>query len=115
MPQILIEAAAQQKEAPAEFRTRGMTAATVISNTDLTRQGRVQVRIPWLPGVEPWVRVAVPMAGQQRGMYFIPQQDDEVLVAFGDADFRDAYVVGSLWNGEDKPPATELTDPVKKR
>ena len=111
----LIEAAAQQQETREEFRTQGITAAIVISNTDLTKQGRVQVRIPWLPDIDPWVRVSVPMAGDQRGTYFIPQEDDEVLVAFGDADFRDAFVIGSLWNGEDKPPATELTDPVTKR
>jgi len=111
----LIETAAQQKEAPPDFRTQGITAAVVLDNMDLTRQGRVQVRIPWLPDIDPWVRVAVPMAGDQRGTYFIPQKDDEVLVAFGDADFRDAFVIGSLWNGQDKPPATELTDPVTKR
>jgi len=115
MSQILIEAAAQQRETPAEFRAQGITAAVVISNRDTTKQGRIQVRVPWLPGMDPWVRVAVPMAGNGRGMYFIPQQDDEVLVAFGDGDFRDAYVIGSLWNGEDKPPTNELNDPVTKR
>jgi len=115
MTQTLVEAAADEKEVPAELRTQGITAAVVVNNNASTRQGRVQVRIPWLPGIDPWVRVAVPMAGDQRGMYFIPQPDDEVLVAFGDSDFRDAFVIGSLWNGEDKPPATDSDDPVKKR
>jgi uncharacterized protein involved in type VI secretion and phage assembly len=46
------------------------------------------------------------MAGKDRGIYFVPEVDDEVLVAFERGDLRFPYVVGSLWNGKDKPPAS---------
>lgn len=87
----------------------------VISNKDITGQGRVQVHLPTVPEFEPWARIAVPMAGAGRGTYFIPQEKDEVLVVFNRGDIREAYIVGSLWNGLDSPPATGLQDPVNKR
>jgi uncharacterized protein involved in type VI secretion and phage assembly len=45
------------------------------------------------------------MAGPGRGSYFLPEVDDEVLVAFEHGDVRSPYIVGSLWNGKDAPPA----------
>ena len=45
------------------------------------------------------------MAGAGRGSYFLPEVDDEVLVAFEHGDVRSPYVVGALWNGKDAPPA----------
>jgi uncharacterized protein involved in type VI secretion and phage assembly len=52
-----------------------------------------------------WARLAMPMAGKERGFYFLPEVDDEVLVAFEHGDVRYPYVLGALWNGQDKPPA----------
>ena len=98
-----------------ERRYYSVAVAVVVSNLDLERSGSVQVRFPWMPGVEPWARVAVPMAGSGRGTYFIPQRDDEVLVAFNHGDLLEPYVIGSLWNGMDPPPAREPTDPVSTR
>jgi uncharacterized protein involved in type VI secretion and phage assembly len=97
-----------------EDRVEGVAAAEVINNVDLDGQARVQVRLPWLPGVEPWARVAVGAAGDQTGFFLIPQVGDEVLVAFEHGDVRAPYVVGSLWNGVDRPPAPEATDAVTK-
>lgn len=115
MSKALVESAVDRNEGASEFHTFGITSATVIDNEDLTTQGRVQVSIKWLPDVNPWVRVAVPTSGNDRGTYFMPQQDDEVLVAFAQADFREAYVIGSVWNKQDKPPATDKGDPTNKR
>ena len=98
-----------------ERRVYGVAIAEVVNNRDLEQTGSVQVRYPWLPGIEPWARLAVPMAGDGRGMYFIPQEKEEVLVAFSQGDVAAPYVIGSLWNGKDKPPARELTDPVSTR
>jgi uncharacterized protein involved in type VI secretion and phage assembly len=44
------------------------------------------------------------MAGNDRGWVSIPEVDDEVLVAFLLGDINNAIVVGSLFNGQDKPP-----------
>lgn len=106
---------AAQTETSTERRFYGVVIAQVTNNIDTTGQGRVQVHFPWLPEIEPWARVAVPMAGSERGTYFIPQVDDEVLVAFDHGDVRNPYIVGSLWNGQDSPPATAPTDAVNKR
>jgi len=65
------------------------------------------VRLPWLPddgGYNVWARLATFMAGASRGSWFIPDVDDEVLVAFEAGDPRRPYVVGALWNGKDTPP-----------
>ena len=53
----------------------------VVNNLDLAGLGRVQVRLPWLPELDLWARVAVPMAGMASGTYAMPQIGDEVLVA----------------------------------
>ncbi|HUJ10356.1 MAG TPA: phage baseplate assembly protein V [Verrucomicrobiae bacterium] len=111
----LIDRLSSESETRSEFHAFSITTATVIDNIDSTGQMRVQVRIPWLPDIEPWVRVAVLMAGPQRGTFFIPQVDDEVLVAFNQGDIRESYVIGCLWNGVDEPPTTEENDAVSKR
>lgn len=74
-------------------------------------QGRVKVQLPWSPdnsgaGYEAWARLAVLMAGPNRGAWFIPDVGDEVLVCFEAGDPRRPYVVGALWNGSDAPPET---------
>ena len=46
------------------------------------------------------------MAGNNRGSWFIPDVNDEVLVAFEGGDSRRPYVLGGLWNGADSPPQT---------
>lgn len=89
--------------------------AKVICNIDTRGLGRVQVSIPWLPGFEPWARVATMMGGMGRGTFFIPQVEDEVLVAFNQGDIREPFVIGSLWSSVDRPPALLPTDAVNKR
>jgi len=44
------------------------------------------------------------MGGNNRGSWFIPEVDDEVLVAFMLGDPSHPFVVGGLWNGKDAPP-----------
>jgi uncharacterized protein involved in type VI secretion and phage assembly len=53
-----------------------------------------------------WARLAVAMAGNNRGTWLVPDVDDEVLLAFEGGNPRRPYVVGSLWNGSDAPPET---------
>ena len=53
---------------------------------------------------EAWARLATMMGGKNRGSFFIPDVDDEVLVAFEDGDPRRPCVLGGLWNGSDAPP-----------
>ena len=85
---------------------KGVAVALVTQNRDDEGLCRVKVRYPWheKPSESYWARLAMPMAGEGRGMVLIPEVGDEVLVAFEREDLRFPYVLGALWNGKDKPP-----------
>jgi uncharacterized protein involved in type VI secretion and phage assembly len=67
---------------------------------------RVKVKYPTISDQleSNWARLLTPMAGAGRGIEFIPEVNDEVLVAFEYDDIDRPYILGSLWNGKDKPP-----------
>jgi len=89
-------------------RIYGVVVGLVTNNQDPDGVGRVKVRFPWLSDSDEsqWARIAAPMAGKDRGVYLLPEVDDEVLVAFEHGDIRRPYVVGALWNSKDTPPAS---------
>lgn len=91
-----------------ESRINGVVVGIVTNNEDPEDMGRVKVKFPWLSNEDEshWARLSTPMAGNDRGVYFLPEVDDEVLLAFEHGDMRFPYIVGSLWNGKDKPPAS---------
>lgn len=87
----------------------GVYPALVLDNQDPAGQGRVRISLPWAVDsegeqYEAWARLAVLMAGSNRGSWFIPDVDDEVLIAFEGGNVARPYVVGMLWNGQDSPP-----------
>ena len=86
----------------------GVVIGIVTKTKDEDNLGRVKVRFPWLVNNDEsyWARVATLMAGPGRGTFFLPEVNDEVLVAFDHGDTRFPYVIGALWNGVDKPPYT---------
>jgi uncharacterized protein involved in type VI secretion and phage assembly len=90
----------------ADSRFYGVAFAIVTNNKDPDGLGRVKVKLPWMADLaeSDWARVVTPMAGAGRGLYFLPEVDDEVLVAFEHGSPDAPYVLGSLWNGKDKPP-----------
>jgi uncharacterized protein involved in type VI secretion and phage assembly len=92
---------------PERSLTAGVTIGIVTNNSDPDGLARVKVKFPRLGGLDEsfWARVAAPMAGNDRGLYFLPEIDDEVLVMFEQGDVRFPYVIGSLWNGKDRAPA----------
>jgi uncharacterized protein involved in type VI secretion and phage assembly len=87
----------------------------VKDNLNLLSEGKVQVHIPSLPDFDPWARLASVGGGSGRGFLWVPQIDDEVLVAFSENDSRDAFVLGGLWSMINRPPATLPTDFLTKR
>ncbi len=95
---------------PSENHIDGVVVAIVTNADDPDNAGKVKVKYPWLldtAGTEvesDWVRVAVIGGGKNRGIGFIPEVNDEVLVAFANGDINAPYIVGALWNGTDTAP-----------
>lgn len=76
--------------------------------------GRIKVDFPWMkpPQRSHWAPIATLMGGKKRGVYYMPEIDDEVLLAFDQGDFDHPYVVGFLWNGVDPSPETNQRNRV---
>ncbi|MDR5761452.1 phage baseplate assembly protein V [Caballeronia sp. LZ035] len=103
---LLAQTSPRETEVEAGGYVKGVAIAVVTQNKDPDHLCRVKVRYPWheKPRESDWVRLAMPMAGKGRGFMAIPEVGDEVLVAFERGDLTQPYVLGVLWNGEDKPP-----------
>lgn len=106
-----LKAQTSSKDSEAGNEKSGLMAGKVIRNCDQTKIGRVQVRLAARGGMEIWARVVAP----DTGVYFVPQVNDEVLVAFHQGDGNEAYVMGRLWNDTKLPPRQGEGDPVTKR
>jgi uncharacterized protein involved in type VI secretion and phage assembly len=63
------------------------------------------VKFPWLSDQETtfWARIAIPMAGPERGTYVLPEIDDQVLVVFEHGDIDRPIVIGGLWSKKQEP------------
>jgi uncharacterized protein involved in type VI secretion and phage assembly len=86
-------------------RENGILIGIVTDLEDPDGLGRVRVRFPYLGDQESyWAKISSPMAGNNRGFFFRPEVDDEVLVAFEMGDPRRSYVLGALWSKVDPPP-----------
>lgn len=97
----------------------GVVIGLVTNTQDPENLGRVKVKLPTMgmddSGVEiesTWARVLTMGAGKQRGLWWMPEIDDEVLVVFEHGDLRRPVVLGGLWNTKDKPPGA-TTDMFK--
>jgi phage protein D len=84
----------------------GLVIGVVTDNQDPQGWGRVKVKYPWLSGehASDWARLVAVGGGPERGVEFLPEIDDEVLVGFEMGDVHHPYVLGGLWNGKDQPP-----------
>ena len=84
-----------------------LVVGLVTNNNDPDQMGRVRVKYPSLSDSEEsaWARVASLSAGNARGLMMLPQPDEEVIVGFEHGDARRPVVLGSVFNGKDKPGA----------
>jgi uncharacterized protein involved in type VI secretion and phage assembly len=87
-------------------RTEGLVTGIVMNVDDPAAQGRIQVDIPTMPGRTrtAWAPVAAPMAGKDRGIFFMPEIEDEVVLGFIANDPEQPVILGYTWNGVDTPP-----------
>lgn len=93
----------------------GIAPGVITDNLNVLSEGRVQVHVSAFPDMDPWARVVGIGGGSGRGFLWVPQIDDEVLVAFNKNDHRDAYVIGGLWSTLNRPPAIDPLDFLTKR
>jgi uncharacterized protein involved in type VI secretion and phage assembly len=97
-------------QAPRRVLT-GLVTAEVTSNEDPQNAGRIRVREV---GINPdneeshfFARLLTPFAGNGRGIAFLPEIGDEVVLGFEEGDPERPYVVGSVWNGKDVSPGAK--------
>jgi len=97
-------------------RMPSVAMGVVVDLDDPENEGRVKVRFPWLDDQleSIWASIARPMAGNGRGMFFMPELEDECLVAFDQGRFDHAVVVGFTWNGADAPPNGDIDNSVRR-
>ncbi len=86
-----------------------MQIADVIDNADPKGQGRIKVKFKWTctcNDVTEWLRVITPDAGssdkvsKNRGFAFVPEKDDQVIVAFEEGNIARPIVLGSVYHGK---------------
>lgn len=86
----------------------GILIGIVKSLEDPENIGRVRVTFPYLGDQQSyWARLVTLMAGADRGSRFVPEVEDEVLVAFEQGDPRRPYILGAVWSKTDTPPADD--------
>lgn len=94
--------------------TSGIVIGQVTNNEDTSGEGKIEVHFPWLGTSSPtrWCNVASAMAGPDRGLFFMPEVGDEVLVAFDHGDFDHGFIVGFTWNPVSAPPTTSPNERI---
>ncbi|MEU3401085.1 VgrG-related protein [Streptomyces filamentosus] len=97
----------------ADRRTGGLVNATVTDTQDPEGSGRVKVAFPWLSDeyASDWARTAQ-AAGTGGGEPYIPEVGDEVVVGFELGRLDRPYVLGGLYNGQDRPSGGGAVDPT---
>ena len=89
---------------------KGLQIGKVVQlQSDPDGQHRILVRIPVIDAKArgTWMRVASLDAGANRGAFFRPELDDEVIVGFINEDPRDAVVLGMLHSSAKPTPINE--------
>jgi Rhs element Vgr protein len=85
---------------------QGLHTGVVTDITDDTGQYRVKLRLPLVDENDEGVyaRVATLDAGNNRGTFYRPEQNDEVLVGFMNGDPRNPVILGMLHSSEISAP-----------
>lgn len=92
-----------------------ISPGVVTNNIDFLSEARVEVKLPILPAFDVFARLSSIGAGSSRGFLWVPEVDDEVLVAFNQNDERDAFLLGGLWSTMGRPPLISPPDFILKR
>lgn len=83
----------------------GLQIGIVTSNEDPAGEDRVRVRLPLVAGDDGvWARIASLDAGNDRGFFFRPEIDDEVVLGFIENDPRHPVILGMLHSSAKPAP-----------
>ena len=81
----------------------------VTDNQDPDNLGRVKIKI-YLSEVETetnWLPIIAGFAGDDKGIYCLPDIDDFVLAVFIDNTYQKGYILGSTWTQDSPLPTSE--------
>ena len=68
-------------------------------NKDFPGMLRVEIRTREKDSnVTHWAKIVSPYGGDERGIYFLPEVGDEVVIAYLHGDIHRPYVIGCVWN-----------------
>lgn len=87
--------------------------AVVTDNNDPDQLGRIRVQFLWQKKQDektPWLRISQPHGGKNKGFYFIPENDEEVMVAFENGNAEKPYVVGTLYHAKANPDGNHYSE-----
>lgn len=77
----------------------------IVENNTLDDDAKIEITLENVAGKKKCrARIAALMAGDQRGCLFLPENKDQVLVAFEQGLFEYPVIIGALWSRKDKPP-----------
>lgn len=95
---------------------QGLHIGKVTSLEDPLGENRVKIFIPIIdPSSEgTWARMASPDAGEERGIFFMPEIGDEVIVGFVNENPRDPIILGKLYSSAKPGPFTQNDDNFQK-
>ncbi|HEX7904854.1 MAG TPA: type VI secretion system tip protein VgrG [Chitinophagaceae bacterium] len=90
---------------------QGLQIGIVVQiNNDPEGEDRIKIQLPLVKGSENlWARVASLDAGKERGAFFRPEINDEVVVGFLDSDPRYPIILGTV-HSEKKPAPIKATE-----
>ncbi len=112
-PSVLGSSGAPGSESTA--RRSQLDIGIVSDINDETGATRVKVSYPTRDGqlVSAWARILGSGAGPKRGMHWVPEVGDEVVIGYLGGDPRHPVVVGGLWKADDASAPAKSADVVK--
>ncbi|WP_251390584.1 phage baseplate assembly protein V [Mediterraneibacter agrestimuris] len=99
------ELAADQIQKTGQERISGIVIGVVAENYSEAYPGQIKVEIPVRDesaNVLKWAKVVFPYTGAGWGIYFLPEKDDQVILAFENGSIDRPFVIGSIPREKDK-------------
>lgn len=94
----------------------GLHSAIVVDNEDPEGEFKVKVKLPFIDPEDEgiWARIALPDAGNSRGLFFRPEINDEVVIGFMYDDPRQPVVLGMLHSSHHEAPLSPSNENHQK-